>query len=251
MKLLKAHYEVPLNPVIKNMRNPVCLPLLSLLICSLFISCDNELDLLDDYREIPVIYGIINPSVTNHYVRVQKSFLGPGNALLMAQYADSLYYDTANIRVYIEKIYRDVVLESRLMVPDFSKTKEEGLFTDQGHFTYRVDNFPISNRTNNAGQDTSYGIRFENLSNGIVSRAKMKAVQNISFSTFSSSVKVNLADDDPYAIKFNSSKYGKEYGLVMRIKYNIVDTISLTATQKYIDYKLPNKTSRGCQPWIR
>jgi len=32
----------------------------------LFISCDNEVDLLTEYRESTIIYGLLNPASTTH-----------------------------------------------------------------------------------------------------------------------------------------------------------------------------------------
>jgi hypothetical protein len=72
------------------------LALLLLSACFLLTSCDNDLDVLEEYTEIPVIYGLINPASTTFEIRVQKAFLGAGNALLMAQETDSTYYNPSD-----------------------------------------------------------------------------------------------------------------------------------------------------------
>ena len=74
---------------------------LCLVLGLLISSCDNSLDILDEYKETPIVYGLLNKNDTVHYVRIQKGFLGEGNALLMAQYADSIYYDTSEVDVTI------------------------------------------------------------------------------------------------------------------------------------------------------
>ena len=79
------------------------------------ISCNNDLEINENWKDIPVIYGVLNPgsdeNIDNisgsgrnydHYVRVQKSFLGDGSALTYTQVSDSIYYDPDNIDVWLE-----------------------------------------------------------------------------------------------------------------------------------------------------
>ena len=80
--------------MLKNIKHFLLFSLVALTI----VACENDVDLLEEYQEIPVIYGLIDPSVKTHMVRVQRAFLGEGNALLMAQNPDSILYDTANFR---------------------------------------------------------------------------------------------------------------------------------------------------------
>ena len=109
----------------------------------LFFSCDNEIDINDKWTDIPVIYGILNsgtqeyadgsefeiptiyePSFLdpklidfnydsnnepdynfNHFIRVQKSFLGEESAYNYTGITDSIYYtDPNNLSVWIELI---------------------------------------------------------------------------------------------------------------------------------------------------
>lgn len=219
-------------------------PLLLLLPLLMLImhSCENEVDLLDDYREIPVIYGLVDPSSTTHYVRVQKAFLGQGNALVMAQESDSLYYDTADVRLYIDRVYQGLAFGSRRLFP-VSSFKEEGLFTDQGHYIFRLDNFTISPGNSSITSDTTYRIRFENTKTGLTVTGSTKVIRPLQFQFFNSSVKVNLANENPYPIRFFSPKNGKIFGLVMRIKYDVVDTLTQTTTTNWVDYTLDDLVS--------
>ena len=94
----------------------------SIFILFVFISCDNELDINDEWQDIPVLYVILNSGTEedadgsgfgvpipesnfnydgdnqadinyDHFVRVQKSFLGDGSAYDYADISDSIYYD--------------------------------------------------------------------------------------------------------------------------------------------------------------
>ena len=67
-----------------------------------FSACDNEIDLVAEWKSIPVVYGLINVQDTAHYLRIEKAFLDPSvGAPTLAQIPDSLYYD--NILVQIER----------------------------------------------------------------------------------------------------------------------------------------------------
>ncbi|MEZ5030008.1 MAG: hypothetical protein R2787_01275 [Saprospiraceae bacterium] len=57
------------------------------------VSCDNELDLVSDWKEIPVVYGFLSRSDTAQYIRVEKAFLDPAtSAFVIAKNPDSLYF---------------------------------------------------------------------------------------------------------------------------------------------------------------
>lgn len=70
------------------MRYFVFFPLLAL-----FFSCKTEVDLIGDYKVTPVIYGLLDQSDSIHYIKINRTFLGQGNALDMAQVPDSSYFE--------------------------------------------------------------------------------------------------------------------------------------------------------------
>lgn len=200
------------------------------------VSCENEIDLLEEYREIPVIYGLIDPSTNTHYVRVQKAWLGEGNALVMGQQSDSMYYAQDDIKLTLEKLQSgsNTVITSEQFLPTTDFPKDEGLFTEQGHYIFRL------NTPNALDPDNQYRLRFENLKTGKVVTATTRIIFPIVFNAFNNSVKVNLANINPYQIRFGSPKWGRVFGLIMRIKYNEIDSISLNVRQRTVDYKLKN-----------
>ncbi len=55
-------------------------------------SCKKEIELNDEWKDITIVYGILNQLDSAHYIKVTKAFLGPGNALQYAQIADSSNY---------------------------------------------------------------------------------------------------------------------------------------------------------------
>jgi hypothetical protein len=65
-------------------------------------SCSNEVDLTGSYEDTPIVYCLLNPKDTAHYIRIQKAFLVNGNVLETAQIPDSLRYDPADLIVRIQ-----------------------------------------------------------------------------------------------------------------------------------------------------
>lgn len=66
-----------------------------------FSACNNEIDVAGDYKDMPVVYCLLNKNDAAHYIRVQKAFLVNGNVLHTAQIPDSLKYDPADLEVKI------------------------------------------------------------------------------------------------------------------------------------------------------
>jgi len=64
-------------------------------------SCEKEFNPLDKYKDITIIYGMVNPVDTVHYLRIHKAFLGPGDILLMAKEPDSSLYPIEDIDVRV------------------------------------------------------------------------------------------------------------------------------------------------------
>jgi hypothetical protein len=71
---------------------------------ALLAACSTDFDITAPWKQIPVVYGILSPQDTAHYIRVEKAFLDQErSALEVAQIADSLYFDPTKVTVYLER----------------------------------------------------------------------------------------------------------------------------------------------------
>lgn len=66
-------------------------------------SCKNDLDVLAPGEETIAVYGILNPNEPIQNIRINKVFLTDGDALLAAQDAGQINYDTSEIRVSLQR----------------------------------------------------------------------------------------------------------------------------------------------------
>lgn len=79
-------------------KNLVCLSFLGLA----FSSCKNDLKLNAPYKELPSIYAVLNPQDKIQMIRINKVFLGEGDANQMARVADSINYKEGELTVTLK-----------------------------------------------------------------------------------------------------------------------------------------------------
>jgi len=118
-----------------NFRNLFFLPL----VLGVFLSAcnDNEIDLTSDYKDIPVIYGLLDANEDSNWVRINKAFLGDGNALIFAQVPDSLNYP--NLQVALLKLSKSngaVVDSLPLQKTIDAVAKDSGFFASNSNVLY-------------------------------------------------------------------------------------------------------------------
>lgn len=63
------------------------------------VSCNEKIDLLGDYQETAVVYGLLDHADSLHYVKITRAFIGPGSAVDLAQISDSSYFNQVDARV--------------------------------------------------------------------------------------------------------------------------------------------------------
>jgi hypothetical protein len=107
-----------------------------LLICLFtFNSCNSDIDIQAEYDDIPVVYGLLNHLDDYHYIRVSKTFIGPGDAYEMAQIQDSLEYQ--NVIVQLQEINASGDILRTIDFKDtILTTKQKGTFSSPNQKLY-------------------------------------------------------------------------------------------------------------------
>src|SRR6187551_2292722 len=123
---------------------PLFLTVFAACIALFMAGCDNELDVTDDWKETPVVYSLLNPANPKNYVRLQRAYLGDGNAYLMGQYSDSLYFDTNRVSVRVVRVGNNTnnlnkLLDTLYCPVTTDISKDEGVFSDAPHFLYEMN----------------------------------------------------------------------------------------------------------------
>lgn len=201
------------------MKNSLLITFIFLLGFSFFISCENDLDIVAPYKDTTVVYCLLDLSDSVHYVRVHKSFLGPGDAEQMAAYADSIYYGdhlTVKLERWVNKQLYGVINFSR----DSSLTKDSGLFATAPNVLYK------SYGIDNLYEDSEYRLLITNIKTGKVISANANMIQK-PFISNPSSGSISFSPG-PFNIKLNTGKYAKTYDV--KIVFNFLEQSKADST---------------------
>lgn len=106
----------------------------------LLFSCSNEVKINADWKETIVVYGLLDPTDTVQYFRIEKAYLDDKNsALITAKISDSLILDPASIELFqVDDTSVKIPLTKIWYIP-----KEPGIFANDQNLLYKT-NYPIS-----------------------------------------------------------------------------------------------------------
>src|SRR5678809_747569 len=107
---------------------------------TLLPSCSTDIDLLEDYKPITVVYGLLNVSDSIQYIKINKAFLGEGNALVMAQQSDSINYKPGELMVRLQELNPSTgeVLATLNCDTTTQILKDDGLFSNPYQILYKT-----------------------------------------------------------------------------------------------------------------
>lgn len=105
------------------------------LISYLLLSCKPDFDLTGSYKDVTIVYGLLNINADTNYLKIYKGYLSEDNALIDAKNKDSLYY-YKKIDVYMDEyngsnFIRRIELDTTTSIP-----KDSGLFAYPNQLLY-------------------------------------------------------------------------------------------------------------------
>ena len=93
-----------------------------LLISFIWISCEKDVNINADYKDITIVYGLINPLDSVSYLRIEKAYLSDGDIYQAAQVADSnLYPYKLDVKIYSDN--EEITFDTVTIY-----NKDEGIF---------------------------------------------------------------------------------------------------------------------------
>jgi len=209
----------------------------------LWNACSTDLDVDGEWKDITVVYGVLDQSQKTQYIKLNKAFLGEGNALQMAQIPDSSYYNPENMSVKIEELN----LQGVNLIPTGRVFKfDTTLVTDKEEGTFYYPNQIVYAST----IDTLYSEYYYKLH--IVNAATNKEISSITPLVGDPTIKKPLYNPYNPLINFKyteatssvlliSGNNGRLYDVTYRFHYYDVIPGGDT-TAKYIDWNLGSRT---------
>ena len=209
--------------------------LLLLLVSLLLItwSCEEDFEINAPYKDISVIFGLIDPGEDTIFLKINKAFLGDGNIVEMAKIEDSSTY-IKGLTAFIEEWENGNYIKSYQLDTITIKNKEEGVFYNPYQVIYYTPYQPVTSR--------QYRLKVS------VNSKEITAVTNLvnDFSVIMPSAGskfIQFKKNTEGVVKWESAKYGKRYEVVIRIKYKEVWFDSPDTIYKYIDWGMGTKKS--------
>lgn len=209
------------------------IPSLLILLLIFNWSCEEGFDINAPYQDISVIYGLIDPGEDTVFIKINKAFLGEGNALEMAKIEDSSKYVT-NVNAYLEEWDDGSFIKSYQLDTITIKNKEEGTFYNPYQIIYYTPYEPATSR--------SYVLKL------FVDDKEVNAITHLvndfSISKPSAGSKfIQFREGTDGNVEWTSAKYGKRYEVVIRMKYKEVLFDSPDTVYKYVDWGMGTKKS--------
>jgi hypothetical protein len=115
---------------------------------------------MPEYKEMTVIYGLINIKDTAQYLRVNRGYSTSGNAYEYTQTNDSVNYPNYPFDVYLQEYRQGEAVGDPVQYFPVDKQKEPGLFSNESNCVYKT-NAPIH-------EDSEYQLKLINKNNGHV-----------------------------------------------------------------------------------
>ena len=101
-------------------------------------SFDETYDLNEEWKDIPVTYGILNPKDTAQYIRIEKAFIDKNtSALIIAKNPDSIYYKDISVKLIREKTGTSYPLQ--MIDGNLDKhVRDTGIFANSPNYLYKI-----------------------------------------------------------------------------------------------------------------
>lgn len=215
-----------------------------LAITLLFSACSTDLDVIGDYKETMVVYGLLDQTQPIQYIKINKAFLGEGDALMYAQIKDSVQFVNA-LKVEIKRIKPDGTQGgATILLTPTNMPKDAGLFysADQTNAIYSFPT-PAASAANALKPDSEYELTITNGETGNVVTAKTSLIADITGFTNPVSgptfqfVITPYYPNFPFNVVWNSANNARLYQVIFRLNY--VDSTASGLDTNSISYTLP------------
>ena len=204
--------------------NRILVFLASLLLSSLFISCDKDFDINDEYKDITIVYGLLNPNDSLSYIRIEKAFLTDGDIYQAAQIPDSnLYPNKLEVKLYDDNGNKVVTFDTITIY-----NKDEGIFYAPVMQVYYAKTKLLLN------DESVYTLKINNPKTGVEQTAKTKLINGQSIKIGYPNYKIDFTKNKD--IEFTSKKDIRLYQVNIRFHYEEIDINTNDTSILYVDW---------------
>jgi hypothetical protein len=203
--------------------------------CS-YVSCETDFDVITDYKEVAIVYGLLNQSDTIHYLRINKAFLGPGNALTYAQVPDSSSLGT-DVSVILTET-TPAGIKKEIVFDTLTLSEKEA-----GDFYYPDQLFYATNAV--LDENNTYDLKVTDKKTAYEVTSQTNLIHNFNFTKPSAGAKTlsfKRSITQPMKFVWQNAENGKRYQLKFYFNYKELNLAGDT-TYKLIEWIFPEETT--------
>jgi hypothetical protein len=220
------------------------LSVLAVVVTVLSTGCSTDLDINAPYKESTVVYALFNMREDTHYVKINKAFLGEGNALTYAQIADSNEYDEEDIELaQVVRIQNGVEVATFPLQPITITNRVPGTFYAPNqrlyYFVGQQQLLPITQVPVYLDPASTYKVKLRvkgkdiEASTNVVNDFTIQSIDQDTALT-SSAARLNFmnasgTDYGQFEFNWNSRTNGKRYVVRWRFRYDEVRGTEVTS----------------------
>ncbi len=200
--------------------------ILALVVLSCFAGCKRDFDLTAPYKEIPVVYGLLNVDSTAHYIRVQKAFLIDGDATVAAGITDSIYYaDSITVKLigFLNGSKKDSFYLHKIDGNTIGLPKDTGLFANTPNILYTFNGIIKATQTYRL-EVWRDGKMIAHTTDG----SNVALVNNFVVNTPYPSIKFALSNAHPTTFTWQPAINAAIYDLTIRFIYREITSSGIT-----------------------
>jgi hypothetical protein len=183
---------------------------LLLLLLPAYYSCNKTLDVNAEWKDITVVYGLLDKTEDTAFIKITKAFLGPGDALEFAKIPDSSNYP-GTLEVRLDE-YQDTTLKNSYLCDTITiHTKKAGdsvfYYPDQLMYYKKI----------NLNENYTYKLNIKNKKTGKVITAQTEMVHDFHISKPNG--KASFQSGQLFPVSWEHRANGKRFQLVIRFFY--------------------------------
>lgn len=208
----------------------------------LLSACSTDFDVTGDWKETMVVYGLLDQAQPKQFIKINKAFLGQGNAMEYSQIKDSVQF-VNTLSVTLKRIKNGSELATYTLLPDNTIPKDPGTFygPDQTNAIYSF----ASTGASALDEDSQYKLIIKNTETGKEVTSQTALVKDCIIKNPSSSAtkfSFVLAGQDNYRFtyKVQTGANARIYQTIVRLHYTdsttagvVNQTLDWVASQQY------------------
>ena len=238
-----------------SLKRLLFIPLAIATLAVLINSCETEVDLEAPYKSTAVIVGILDLRVDTQFVRINRTYLGSGDANIYAGIRDSVEYAQGEVEAWLIKLQNGNAIDSIQLLYTEKPSRDPGVFyntnvafyyTTETLFTDQENSFILNEPSSGSPQLMRYALKVKARGQTYRAETDFPAIGTASVTFPPSSnppiklefYRVNNNSFQSLEFRYNQNRKTARYLGVLRFNYSYNNPDGSLVQNQIIDYEL-------------